>query len=344
MALFGRDPGAYGRTRSLWQRVRDLAAADAVTLAKGLDEGALEELEEVLLAADFGPGPAAEITAEVRALARGGRLRTPADFRAALRRELLRLLEQSPGETALRESGQSGEPTVWLLVGVNGVGKTTTIAKIAARAQSAGKRVVLVAADTFRAGATEQLRTWAERLGAELVSDRPGADPAALAWRGLEAAAARGADLVLVDTAGRLHTQHGLMEELTKLERVVARRQPGAPHETLLVLDAVTGQNAIAQSAVFRRALAVTGIVLAKLDGTARGGVVVAIRRELGIPVKLVGTGEGLGDLAPFEPEAFVEALVAGPAAPPRGDSATDGAASAAGDRGPAAGAPGARG
>jgi fused signal recognition particle receptor len=312
VALFGTDPGAYGRTRSLWQRIREIAAADAVTLAKGLDEGALAELEELLVAADFGPGPAAEITDEVRGLARTGRLRTPADFRAALRAELLRLLEQSPEETALRESGSSAGPTVWVLVGVNGVGKTTTIAKIAARAQASGRRVLLVAADTFRAGATEQLRAWAERLGAELVSDRPGADPAALAWRGLEAAAARGADLVLVDTAGRLHTRHGLMEELTKLQRVVAKRQPGAPHETLLVLDAVTGQNAIAQSAVFRRALAVTGLVLAKLDGTARGGVVVAVRRELGIPVKLVGTGEGLEDLATFEPEAFVDALVAG--------------------------------
>jgi fused signal recognition particle receptor len=312
--LPGGDAGAYRRTRSLWQRIREVAAADAVTLARGLDEGALGELEEILLAADFGPGPAAEITDEVRGRARTGRLRTPADFREALRAELLRLLEQSQEETSLRESARAGEPTVWVLTGVNGVGKTTTIAKIAARAQASGRRVLLVAADTFRAGATEQLGTWAERVGAEIVTDRPGADPAALAWRGLEAAAARGAHLVLVDTAGRLHTQHGLMEELAKLARVVAKRQPGAPHETLLVLDATTGQNAIAQSAVFRRALDVTGLVLAKLDGTARGGVVVAVRRELGIPIKLVGTGEGLEDLATFEAEAFVDALVRDPA------------------------------
>ena len=311
MALFDRKEGAYRRTRSLWGRIKDLATLDAVTLAKGLDATSLEDLEEALIAADFGAGPSAQVVEEVRAEALQGRIRDGRDFRAALGRELLRLIAQSPEETALRESPEPGRPTVYLVVGVNGVGKTTTIAKIAARAKERGRRPMLVAADTFRAGAIEQLRVWSERLGSEFVAGAPGGDPAAVAFSALEAADGRGADLVIVDTAGRLHTQHNLMQELAKVDRVIARRAEDAPHERLLVLDATIGQNAIAQSYVFKQALPLSGIVLTKLDGTARGGVVVAIRRELGLPIKLVGTGEGLEDLAAFDPEAFVQALLA---------------------------------
>jgi fused signal recognition particle receptor len=311
VALFERQPAAYRRTRSLWGRIKELAAIDAVTLAKGLDQASLEEFEEALIAADFGAGPSAQVVEEIRTLALQGKLRTGRHFREALERELLRLLDQGPEETALRENPTPGEPTVYLVVGVNGVGKTTTIAKMAARAKETGRRVLLVAGDTFRAGAIEQLREWSDRLGCDFVAGAPGADPAAVAFSGVDAATSRGVELVICDTAGRLHTQYNLMEELAKLERVIARRLEGAPHEALLVLDATIGQNAIAQSYVFKRALSLTGIVLTKLDGTARGGVVVAVRHELGLPIKLVGTGEGLDDLAPFDPPGFVSALLA---------------------------------
>jgi fused signal recognition particle receptor len=312
-ALFERRPGAYQRTRSLWGRIKDLATLDAVTLAKGLDQAGLDSLEELLIGADFGAGPSAQVVEEIRGLALKGKIRNPKEFREALRHEMLRLVSQTPEETALRENHRQGEPTCYLVVGVNGVGKTTTIAKIAARAQATGKRTMLVAGDTFRAGAVEQLRVWSERLGSEFVSGATGADPAAVAFNGLEAAAVRGVDLVICDTAGRLHTQHNLVQELAKVERVIARRLEGAPHESLLVLDATTGQNAIAQSYVFRQALSLSGIVLTKLDGTARGGVVVAVRQELGLPIKLVGVGEELEDLTVFDPAAFVSALLEPP-------------------------------
>ena len=313
MALFERKPGAYQRTRSLWGRIKDLATMDAVTLAKGLDQASLEDLEELLIAADFGAGPSLQVVEEVRGLALKGRLRSQTDFREALRRELLRLAAHSPEETALAENPRPGEPTCYLVVGVNGVGKTTTIAKMAARAQELGKVPLLVAGDTFRAGAIEQLRIWSERLACAFVAGSPGADPAAVAFNGIEAALVRGADLVICDTAGRLHTQYNLMQELGKMDRVIGRRLEGAPHETLLVLDATIGQNAIAQSYVFRQALPLTGIVLTKLDGTAKGGVVIAVRQELGLPIKLVGTGEALDDLSAFDPEAFVAALLEPP-------------------------------
>jgi fused signal recognition particle receptor len=311
MALFQREAGEYKRSRSLWARIKELATTDAVTLAKGLDQTKLDDLEELLIGSDFGPGPSAQVVEEVRALGLQGKLRSERDFHGALGREMLRLIAQTPEETALRESTQPGEPTCYLVVGVNGVGKTTTIAKIGARAQAQGKRVMLVAADTFRAGAIEQLRIWSDRLGSEFVAGSPGADPAAVAYNALEAAFKRGIDLVICDTAGRLHTQHDLMQELAKMERVIGRRLPGAPHEILLVLDATIGQNAIAQSYVFRQALSLTGLVLTKLDGTARGGVVVAIRQELRLPIKLVGTGEELEDLAEFDADSFISELLA---------------------------------
>ncbi|TFG52534.1 MAG: signal recognition particle-docking protein FtsY, partial [Gemmatimonadales bacterium] len=214
----------------------------------------------------------------------------------------------NPGQIAVAEGGGV---TVVLLVGVNGVGKTTTLAKLAARLAGEGRRVLVAAADTYRAGAIEQLETWAERLGVDCVSGRPGGDPAAVAFDAVDAAAARGADTVLIDTAGRLHTQDDLMEELRKVSRVVARRAPGAPHETLLVLDGTVGQNAVQQGKMFRDAVAPTGLIVTKLDGSARGGAVVALRRELDLPIRFVGVGEGLDDLEPFDPGRYADLLLA---------------------------------
>jgi fused signal recognition particle receptor len=201
-------------------------------------------------------------------------------------------------------------PTVILMVGVNGVGKTTTIGKLAHKLKGEGRRVLLAAGDTFRAGAIDQLRVWAERVGVEFVGAQPGADPAAVAFDAIDAAFSRKADVVIIDTAGRLHTQDDLMTELAKIGRVVDRKLPGAPHETLLVLDATVGQNAIAQARTFRKALPLTGLVLAKLDSTARGGIVVALKKEFNLPVKLVGTGEGVGELQPFDPDSFAKSVL----------------------------------
>jgi fused signal recognition particle receptor len=212
-----------------------------------------------------------------------------------------------------REVGSAagdGEPRVIVLVGVNGVGKTTTLAKLAARYRAEGKKVLMAAADTFRAAASEQLEVWARRTGAELVRQRAGADPAAVAFDALEAARARSMDVLLVDTAGRLHTKHNLMEELKKIQRVLGKSQPGAPHEVLLVLDATTGQNALSQAREFQEAVAPTGLIVAKLDGTAKAGIILAIRQELGLDVRFVGLGEGMQDLEPFDPGAFVDALL----------------------------------
>jgi fused signal recognition particle receptor len=203
-------------------------------------------------------------------------------------------------------------PTVFLMVGVNGVGKTTTIGKLAHRLKGEGRSVLLAAGDTFRAGAIDQLRVWADRAGVGFVGAQPGADPASVAFDAIEAAVARKADVVIIDTAGRLHTQDDLMTELAKIARVIDRKLPGAPHETLLVLDATVGQNAVAQARTFQRSLPLTGLVLAKLDSTARGGIVVALKKEFNLPVKLVGTGEGVGELAAFDPDGFAQAVLEG--------------------------------
>jgi fused signal recognition particle receptor len=293
--------------RSLWGRIRDVALTDVGVLVRGLDQGSLEDIEELLLEADFGVAATLRLVDRVEGLSRGGKVRTEEDFHAALKAELLALLEGRDRSLAMAPSG----PTVYLFVGVNGVGKTTTLAKLAHRLRAAGHRPLLAAADTFRAGAVDQLRIWADRAGAGFVGARQGADPAAVAFDAIDAAEARGHDVVLVDTAGRLHTQRDLMSELAKVARVVARRVPGAPHETLLVLDATVGQNAVAQARTFAGALDVTGFALAKLDSTARGGIVVALEAEQGVPVKLVGTGEGADDLEPFSPAAFVTGVLA---------------------------------
>ena len=259
-------------------------------------EDAWERLEEALIHADVGVAATAEL---VRRLEEQGGLE-------GLEEELASMLGE-PGTLDV-----SARPAVILVVGVNGTGKTTTIGKLAAKLSEHGLSVLLAAADTFRAAAEEQLEVWAERAGADFVGSPKGGDPAAVAYDAIEAATARGRDVVIVDTAGRLHTQTNLMEELAKMRRVIASRLDGAPHETLLVVDATTGQNGLQQARLFREAAGVTGVALTKLDSSAKGGVAVAIAHELGLPVKLVGVGEGLNDLRPFDPADFSRALVSG--------------------------------
>ena len=266
-------------------------------------DAALTELEEVLVSADVGVRVASELVTGLRS--RLGRGTDPQTLRTALRAELETLL--ASGDTPAPQAS----PWVILVAGVNGVGKTTTIGRLAAIHRAAGRRVMLVAADTFRAAAAEQLAVWAERTGSDLVRQAAGADPSAVVFDAMKSAVARGIDVVLVDTAGRLHTRTNLMEELRKIRRIIARELPDAPHETLLVVDATTGQNAIAQARVFTEALGVTGLVLTKLDGTARGGVAIAVRRELSAPIRWIGVGEGVDDLRPFDAEEFVAALLA---------------------------------
>ena len=280
---------------------------DAVKARFSPDPKALEALEEALLAADVGPATAAELVEAVR-LEAGRRDAGEADVvRRVLKAEIERRLA-IPGPAA--SGPRPGLPRVVLLVGVNGTGKTTTAAKIAARAAAAGGTPVLAAADTFRAAAIDQLEVWAGRIGIPLVKHRPGADPAAVVFDACATAKARGADLLLVDTAGRLHTKHNLMEELSKIRRIAGREIEGAPHEVLLVLDAVTGMNGLAQAREFLKAAGVTGLVLTKMDGTAKGGVILAIVRELRLPVRYVGVGETADDLLDFEPAGFAAALI----------------------------------
>jgi fused signal recognition particle receptor len=292
-----------GEKPGLWQRIKEIAFTDVNVMIEGLDEGSLEKVEETLLAADFGVPATMQLVDTVESLSRSGRIRTERDFLETVQGEILKILRAGNGDAALTYAADG--LTVYLMVGVNGVGKTTTIGKLAHRLKREKKRVVLAAADTFRAGAIDQLRAWAERVGVDFVGAQPGADPASVAFDAIDAAQARNADIVIVDTAGRLHTQDDLMTELSKIGRVVDRRLPGAPHETLLVLDATVGQNAVAQARTFSRALPVTGLVLAKLDSTARGGIVVALKKEFDLPVKLVGTGEGVDALTTFDAEQF---------------------------------------
>ncbi len=271
-------------------------------LGRGVSESFYEELEETLIQADLGVRASATVVTRLRERARVG-ARTPEALRQALV-EILTAALCDPVPLTL-----TPPPSVALILGTNGSGKTTTIGKLASRLKGEGRKVLLVAGDTFRAGAIDQLGIWAERVGVDVIRHQAGADPAAVAFDAAQAARARHIDVLIVDTAGRLHTKANLMEELKKIDRVLRRELPGAPVEALLVLDATTGQNGIAQARQFKAALPVTGVVLTKLDGTARGGVVVAISEELGLPVKLVGFGEGLDDLQPFDPRAFAEAL-----------------------------------
>ena len=305
MPLLGRALGRFvagmARTRStLGDRLK------ALLPGRALDAALLSELEEVLLAADLGVVSTEALLADLRRAALDGKARDASAAPVLLREALLKRL--SVPSASLRRADPP--PTVWMLAGVNGTGKTTSIAKLAHREIAEGRRVILGAADTFRAPACEQHALWAERLGCDIVKHAQGADPGAVAFDACSAARARGAELLLLDTAGRLHTDRNLLAEIQKVSRVVGKAVPGAPHEILLVLDATAGQNALAQAKAFREGLQVTGIVLAKLDGTAKGGIIVAIQEALGIPVRFVGLGEGVEDLEPFDPAAFVDGLL----------------------------------
>ena len=290
--------------RTLERSRRQLANALQRLRAGGApDEALLEVLEESLIAADIGPETAAVLVESI-----GAAGITEASARQILRQRMLEVLATvSDGESS---NGSSQSPAVWLLVGVNGSGKTTTAAKLAVRSQRVGKSVIFGAADTFRAAAVEQLQAWGQQLQVPVVAHRQGGDPAAVVFDTCEAARARGIDLVLIDTAGRLHTRENLMAEVDKIRRVAAKVIPGAPHEVFLVLDGTTGQNGLRQAEEFHRATALTGLVLAKLDGTAKGGVALSIARRFGLPIRYVGTGEGAEDLIDFDPVEYVDALV----------------------------------
>lgn len=304
--------GSDEERKSLWDRIRDVALTDVTVLARGgVDEGSLERLEELLIAADFGVASTLRLVGAVETLAERGIARSQRDFLEAVRDEIEAILGAGRADTALRFNPDSG-PTVILVAGVNGVGKTTTIGKLAHRFQRQGRRALIAAGDTFRAGAIEQLRRWSERVGCDFVGSEPGRDPAAVAFDALAEAQRKEVDVLLVDTAGRLHTQHGLMQELEKVQRVIARKLPGAPHESLLVLDSTVGQNAMAQVRAFRQTLEVTGLILTKMDSTAKGGIVVALKQEFDLPVKFVGVGEGVEDLVPFEIRTFAEEVLTG--------------------------------
>jgi fused signal recognition particle receptor len=294
--------------RSLWARVKDLVRTDLTVLFTGVDEGSLEALESLLIEGDFGVPTSLALVAEVERRARRGEVRTEAEFRAALAEGIEAALRRGHADPALRMADAA--PTVLLVIGVNGAGKTTFIGKLAARLRGEGKRVLVGAADTFRAGAIDQLRVWAERSGADFVGGAAGGDPAAVAFDAVEAGVTRGCDVVIVDTAGRLHTSDDLMAELRKVHRVIGKRLPGAPHEVLLVLDGTIGQNALAQARTFAAAVPVTGVVVTKLDGTAKGGIVVAVHEALDVPVKFVGVGEQVGDLESFDAALFARELV----------------------------------
>jgi fused signal recognition particle receptor len=296
--------------KSLWDRIVDVALTDVSVLVKGMDDGSLEALEETLIGADFGVPATLKLVGVVETLAQRGVAKSQRDFERAVREEIVQILSTGRADTALRFNFDEG-PTVILVVGVNGVGKTTTIAKLAHRMVRQGRKVVLAAGDTFRAGAIEQLKRWAERVGADFVGSEPGRDPAAVAFDAVEHAEQTGADVVIIDTAGRLHTQQDLMKELEKVHRVIGKKLEGAPHETLIVLDATVGQNGMAQIRTFKQTLPLTGIVLTKLDGTAKGGIVVALKEEFDIPVKFVGVGETMDDLLPFEVKEFAEEVLA---------------------------------
>ena len=292
---------------SLWRRV----LARAIPRSQGkVDADALEDLEERLITADFGVRASMRFVEAVEKAAHGGGGGDADGLRRVLA-DSIRAVFEGDGEGGLAVA--ETPPTVYLVVGVNGVGKTTTVGKMAHRLAAEGRSVIVAAADTYRAGATAQLERWTRRAGAGFVRGRPGGDPAAVAYDALGAATARGTDVVLVDTAGRLHTHRDLMAQLAKVERVIRRRHESAPHETLLVLDATVGQNGLVQAREFSRHVTVTGIVLAKMDSTARGGIVVALREELGIPLRLVGVGEGLEDLETFDPDDFVRGVLTAP-------------------------------
>ncbi len=304
--LFRRD-GDLPK-KSFWQKVKSVVTTNwRVAVRGGVDQGSLEQLEQLLLESDFGVPVTLKLVAAVEDRARRGQVRTEDEFASALQEEITLALSAGNSDALLHF--QTNAPTVILVLGVNGAGKTTFIGKLAARLRKDGKRVLVAAGDTFRAGAIEQLRLWAERSGADFVGASAGSDPAAVAFNAIDAGVTRGVDVVIVDTAGRLHTSDSLMDELRKVVRVIARRLPGAPHEALLVLDGTIGQNAVQQARTFAASVPLTGLVVTKLDGTAKGGVVVAVHEALDIPVKFIGIGEAAEDLHQFDAAEFAEAL-----------------------------------
>jgi fused signal recognition particle receptor len=300
--------GLFKRLKDGLSKSREMFASSIRRTLAGrtrIDESLFEDLERILIEADIGVETSLKLVDGLRDELRQGRIESPEDLCGHLKQRIADILKTHTGGPPAVVS----TPHVILVAGVNGSGKTTTIAKLAAQLKSQGNKVLLAAADTFRAAAAEQLDLWAERVGAEIVKHQQGSDPAAVAFDAAEAAIARGCDYLIVDTAGRLHTKTNLMEELKKTARVLGKKIDGAPHQTLLVLDATTGQNGLSQARLFTEALGITGIVLAKLDGTAKGGIVIAIQEQLDIPVRFIGIGETLEDLRDFDPEEFVEAL-----------------------------------
>jgi fused signal recognition particle receptor len=295
--------------RTLWQRIKDVALADVNVLARGgVKAGSIDALEELLLEADFGVPVTLRLVDEVKQVAMRGTIKTETEFLAALRSHITAALRTGSSDPGLTFSAE--RPTVIVVIGVNGAGKTTFIGKLAARLRKEGKKVMVVAADTFRAGAIDQLKVWAGRVGADFIGGQPGGDPASVAFDGIDAATTRGMDVVIVDTAGRLHTSDNLMDELKKVVRVIKKRRPDAPHETLLVLDGTIGQNAVAQARTFSAAVPITGLVVTKVDGTAKGGIVLAVHEAIDAPVKFLGTGEQAADLELFDAEAFAREVL----------------------------------
>ena len=310
--LFGsveQKPGFLDRMKQAVTRTRENLSErleDVVSFHKEIDRSTLDDLEATLIGADLGTTTTHEVLEKLREKADRKQINDVGELKRLLKEELLAILTQNSSQPVQRVEG---EPEVILVVGVNGTGKTTTIGKLANVLRADGKSVLLCAADTFRAAAIEQLEIWGTRTGTEVIKTKAGGDPAAVLFDALQAAKARQTNYVIVDTAGRLHTKVNLMAELEKMRRTAQRIIPGAPHETLLIMDATTGQNGLQQARLFTQSSGVTGIVLTKLDGTAKGGVVVAITRELGLPVRYVGVGEKAGDLLPFDPQAFVDSL-----------------------------------
>ena len=308
MAFLSRKQGDLPK-RSLWQRIKDVALTDVTVIARGgVSKGSLEQMEEILLESDFGVPVTLRLVDEISREAQRGSIKTSDEFRAALSKGVEQSLRTGNSDPSLVVS--SAKPLVILVVGVNGAGKTTFIGKIASVLKSQNKSVLVGAADTFRAGAIDQLRVWAERTGAHFVGAAPGTDPASVAYDAVDAGVERGVDVVIVDTAGRLHTSGSLMEELRKINRVIGKRLPGAPHETLLVLDGTIGQNAVSQARTFAEAVPLTGLVITKLDGTARGGIVIAVHEAIDVPVKFVGIGEKASDLLPFDAARFSREVI----------------------------------
>jgi len=310
--LFGsteKTPGLFERMKEAVSRTRQNLSEridEVVSFSKEIDRNTLDDLEATLLAADLGAATTHQVLEKLRERADSKQIGNVEELKRLLKEELLSILNAANTPPVERPEGV---PEVVLVVGVNGTGKTTTIGKLAQTVRAEGKTVLLCAADTFRAAAIEQLEIWGQRTGTEVIRTKAGGDPAAVLYDALQAANARHIDCVIVDTAGRLHTKSNLMAELEKMRRAAQRLIPGAPHEVLLVIDATTGQNGLQQAKQFTDAAAVTGVVLTKLDGTAKGGVVIAIARELGLPVRYVGVGEKAGDLLPFDPQEFVDSL-----------------------------------